>query len=68
MGHKRLYEIMKEKDELYAKEDFTDADGERASELEGEFAEMDGWSAESNAETMLNAVSASASTISMASR
>ena len=42
MGHKRLYEIMKEKDELYAKEDFTDADGERASELEGEFAELDG--------------------------
>ena len=53
MGHKRLYEIMKEKDELYAKEDFTDADGERASELEGEFAELDGWSAESNAETIL---------------
>lgn len=46
MGHKRLYEIMKEKDELYAKEDFTDADGERASELEGEFAELDGWNAE----------------------
>ena len=41
MGHKRLYEIMKEKDELYAKEDFTDADGERASELEGEFAELE---------------------------
>ena len=53
MGNKRLYEIMKEKDELYAKEDFTDADGERASELEGEFAELDGWSAESNAETIL---------------
>ena len=53
MGHKRLYEIRKEKDELYAKEDFTDADGERASELEGEFAELDGWSAESNAETIL---------------
>ena len=53
MGHKRLYEIMEEKDELYAKEDFTDADGERASELEGEFAELDGWSAESNAETIL---------------
>ena len=49
----RIYEIMKEKDELYAKEDFTDADGERASELEGEFAELDGWSAESNAETIL---------------
>ena len=53
MGHKRLYEIMKEKDELYAKEDFTDADGERASELEGEFAELDGWNAESNAEMIL---------------
>ena len=53
MGHKRLYEIMKEKDELYAKEAFTDAAGERASELEGEFAELDGWSAESNAETIL---------------
>ena len=53
MGHKRLYEIMKEKDELYAKEDFTDADGERASVLEGEFAELDGWNAESNAEMIL---------------
>ena len=53
MGHKRLYEIMKEKDELYAKEDFTDADGERASMLEGEFAELDGWNAESNAEMIL---------------
>ena len=53
MGNERLYEIMKEKDELYAKEDFTDADGERASELEGEFAELDGWNAESNAEMIL---------------
>ncbi|MGN0997750.1 MAG: ABC-F family ATP-binding cassette domain-containing protein [Candidatus Ventricola sp.] len=53
MGHKRLYEIMKEKDELYAKADFTDADGERASVLEGEFAELDGWNAESNAEMIL---------------
>ena len=44
-----LYEIMKEKDAIYAKEDFTDEDGIRASELEGEFAEMDGWEAESNA-------------------
>lgn len=44
---------MKEKDELYAKEEFTDADGERASELEGEFAELDGWNAESNAEMIL---------------
>ena len=53
MGHKRLYEIMKEKDELYAKVDFTDEDGERASMLEGEFAELDGWNAESNAEMIL---------------
>ena len=53
MGHKRLYEIMKEKDALYAKEDFTDEDGERASVLEGEFAELDGWNAESNAEMIL---------------
>ncbi len=53
MGHKRLYEIMQEKDALYAKEDFTDADGERASELEGEFAELDGWEAESSAEMIL---------------
>ena len=53
MGHKRLYEIMKEKDELYAKVDFTDEDGERASILEGEFAELDGWNAESNAEMIL---------------
>ena len=53
MGHRRLYEIMREKDELYAKENFTDEDGERASELEGEFAELDGWEAESNAEMIL---------------
>ena len=54
MGNKRLYEIMKEKDAIYAKEDFSDEDGLRASELEGEFAEMDGWEAESNAATLLN--------------
>ncbi|MCD8325414.1 MAG: ATP-binding cassette domain-containing protein [Lachnospiraceae bacterium] len=54
MGNQRLYDIMKEKDALYAKEDFTDEDGIRASELEGEFAEMDGWEAESNAATLLN--------------
>ncbi|CDD47767.1 putative uncharacterized protein [Firmicutes bacterium CAG:534] len=54
MGNERLYQIMKEKDAIYAKEDFTDADGIRASELEGEFAEMDGWEAESNAATLLN--------------
>lgn len=54
MGNKRLYDIMKEKDAIYAKEDFTDEDGIRASELETEFAEMDGWEAESNAATLLN--------------
>ncbi|MFV0517783.1 MAG: ABC-F family ATP-binding cassette domain-containing protein [Aminipila sp.] len=48
-GNPRLYEIMKEKDALYAKEDFTDEDGIKASELEGEFAELDGWEAESDA-------------------
>lgn len=54
MGNVRLYEIMKEKDAIYAKEDFSDEDGIRASELEGEFAEMDGWEAESNAALLLN--------------
>ena len=54
MGNKRLYDIMKEKDAIYAKEDFTDADGERAAELESEFAEMDGWNAEVDAATLLN--------------
>ena len=54
MGNKRLYEIMKEKDAIYAKADFTDEDGIRASELEGEFAEMNGWEAESDAATLLN--------------
>ncbi|MCL2254472.1 MAG: ATP-binding cassette domain-containing protein [Lachnospiraceae bacterium] len=54
MGNARLYEVMKEKDAIYAKEDFSDADGIRASELEGEFAEMDGWEAESNAAMLLN--------------
>lgn len=53
MGNARLYEIMKEKDALYAKPDFTDKDGIRASELEGEFAEMDGWEAESEASSLL---------------
>ena len=53
MGNKRLYDIMKEKDALYAKPDFSEADGERAAELEGEFAEMDGWNAESDAATLL---------------
>ncbi|MGN0242862.1 MAG: ABC-F family ATP-binding cassette domain-containing protein [Lachnospiraceae bacterium] len=54
MGNQRLYEIMKEKDEIYAKEDFTDEDGIRASELEAEFANMNGWEAESDAATLLN--------------
>ncbi|MBQ8802730.1 MAG: ATP-binding cassette domain-containing protein [Tyzzerella sp.] len=54
MGNKRLYDIMKEKDALYAKEDFTEEDGIKASELEGEFATMDGWNAESDAATLLN--------------
>ena len=54
MGNARLYEIMKEKDAIYAKEDFTDEDGIRASELEAEFADMDGWEAESDAATLLN--------------
>ena len=54
MGNERLYEIMKEKDAIYAKEDFTEEDGIKASELEAEFANMDGWEAESDAATLLN--------------
>lgn len=54
MGNKRLYEIMKEKDIIYAKEDFTEADGIKASELEGEFATLNGWEAESDAAMLLN--------------
>ncbi|KYG91841.1 ATP-binding cassette domain-containing protein [Metasolibacillus sp. FSL H7-0170] len=54
MGNKRLYEVMKEKDAIYAKEEFSDEDGMRAAELEGEFAEMNGWVAESDAATLLN--------------
>jgi ATPase subunit of ABC transporter with duplicated ATPase domains len=53
MGHERLYSIMKEKDALYAKSDFSEEDGLRAGELEGEFAEMDGWNAESDAASLL---------------
>ena len=53
MGNKRLYDIMKEKDALYAKPDFTDEDGIKASELEGEFAELNGWEAESEASSLL---------------
>ena len=55
MGNERLYQIMKEKDAIYAKEDFSDEDGIRASELEAEFAELDGWDAETNAAMLLNA-------------
>lgn len=54
MGHKRLYEIMGEKDALYAKEDFSEEDGHLAAELEGEFAELDGWDADMNVEKLLN--------------
>ena len=54
MGNARLYEIMKEKDAIYMKEDFTEEDGMRASELEGEFAELNGWEAESDAAILLN--------------
>jgi len=54
IGHKELYDIMKEKDAIYLKEDFTDKDGERVGELENKFAEMDGWNMESNAATMLS--------------
>ena len=54
MGNKRLYDIMQEKDELYAKTEFTDADGEKAAELESEFAEMNGWDAESDAASLLS--------------
>lgn len=53
MGHERLYDIMQEKDALYAKEDFTEADGERSAELEAEFAELNGWDAEYDAEKLL---------------
>lgn len=53
MGHKTLYNVMKEKDAIYMKEDFSDADGLRAAELEGEFAELDGWEAEPEAAVLL---------------
>ena len=54
MGNKRLYDIMKEKDAIYMKEDFSDEDGIKAAELEGEFASMNGWEAESDAASLLN--------------
>jgi ATPase subunit of ABC transporter with duplicated ATPase domains len=53
-GHSKLWKVMQEKDAIYSKTDFTDADGIRASELEGEFAEMDGWNAESDAASLLS--------------
>lgn len=56
MGHKKLWSIMKEKDAIYAKEDFSEADGMKASELEAEFAEMDGWNAESDAAALLSGI------------
>lgn len=54
MGHQRLYEIMTEKDAIYAKEDFSEEDGNRAAELEGEFADLEGWSAEADAAKLLS--------------
>jgi len=59
-GHERLYEVMKEKDEIYMKPDFSDEDGIRAAELEGEFAEMDGWNAEADAGSLLSGLGVSA--------
>ncbi|NBN99713.1 MAG: ATP-binding cassette domain-containing protein, partial [Flavobacteriia bacterium] len=55
-GHQKLWAIMEEKEALYSKEDFTEEDGMKASELEGEFAEMDGWNAESDAATLLSSL------------
>src|SRR5690349_4112919 len=56
MGHAKLYQVMVEKDAIYAKPDFSDEDGARAAELEGEFGELDGWNAESNAASLLSAL------------
>jgi ATPase subunit of ABC transporter with duplicated ATPase domains len=56
MGHARLYAVMSEKDALYQKPDFSDEDGTRAAELEGEFGELDGWNAEANAQSLLSAL------------
>src|ERR1700712_5083221 len=56
MGHQKMWEIMHERDAIYAKEDFTEADGMRAGELEGEFGEMGGYEAESNAGTLLSSL------------
>ncbi len=63
MGDKKLYDIMKEKDALYMKEDFSDEDGLRAADLEAEFAEMDGWEAESNASKLLQGLGLDESTL-----
>ena len=65
MGNKRLYDIMKEKDALYAKEDFSDEDGIRASELEGEFAELNGWEAESDASKLIQGLGMTDETLYM---
>ena len=65
MGNARLYSIMKEKDALYAKEDFTDEDGIRASELEGEFAELNGWEAESDASKLIQGLGMTDDTLYM---
>ena len=65
MGNKRLYDIMKEKDAIYAKEEFTDEDGMRASELEGEFAELGGWEAESDASKLIQGLGLSDSYLYM---
>ena len=65
MGNERLYQIMKEKDAIYAKPDFSDEDGIRAAELEEEFAIMNGWEAESDAATLLNGLGVPTETHSM---
>ena len=58
MGNPRLWQIMQEKDALYAKPDFTEEDGAKAAELEGEFAELDGWDAENDAQQLLSGLGA----------
>lgn len=63
MGNQRLYDVMQEKDALYAKEDFSEEDGVKASELEAEFAEMDGWEAESNVSKLVQALTFRGSTV-----
>ena len=63
MGNPKLYDIMKEKEALYAKEDFSDADGERASYLEGEFAEMNGWEAETEVQQILQGLGLDSSSL-----